>query len=199
MSTPASAVFGVQTPQVEGSDYNTLAFVVQQLLAKVNTCSVVRVEACTNSGGVSPAGTVDVLPLVNQMTGARIAVQHETIFGLPYSRIQGGSNAIIIDPEPGDIGVVVFSQRDITSVKKSRGQANPGSFRTFNWADGIYCGSILNSTPEQYIAFVAGIMLGASVVSTSGNLSVGTGASGTITDTTGQVATFQNGILVNLA
>ena len=148
-----SAQFGTQTPQVEGSGYNVLAFVIQQLLTKVNTCAVVKVVACTNDGGVSPVGTVDVQPMVNQMTGARIAVPHGTIYKLPYSRLQGGTNAVIMDPKPGDIGVVVFSQRDISTVKTSKKQANPGSFRTYNWADGLYIGAILNGTPEQYVLF----------------------------------------------
>lgn len=194
-----SAQFGVQTPQVEGDAYNTLDFIVRQLLTKVNTCCVVQVVACTNNGDVSPVGTVDVTPMVNQMTGARIAVPHGTLYKLPYTRSQGGSSAIILDPQPNDIGIVVFSQRDITNVKKTKKRGNPGSFRTFNWADGIYCGSILNGTPEQYIAFAAGIALGASVVSTTGNLSVGTGASGVFTTPTGQTITVQNGIIVNIA
>jgi len=153
MSTPDAAVFGTQTPQVEGDDYNTLVFAVQQILAKVNTCSIVQVMACTNAGGIVPAGTVDVQPLINQMTGARVAVPHGIISKLPYSRMQGGNSAIILDPQPGDIGVVVFSQRDITHVVNSRARANPGSFRQFNWADGIYIGGILNLTPNQYVVF----------------------------------------------
>lgn len=148
-----SAQFGTQTPQVEGSDYNILAFVVQQLLTKVNTCCVVKVVACTNDGGIVPVGTVDVQPLVNQMTGARVAVPHGVLYKLPYSRLQGGTNAVIMDPKPGDIGIAVFSQRDISSVKKSKKQGNPGSFRAFNWADGLYVGAILNGTPTQYVAF----------------------------------------------
>jgi hypothetical protein len=151
MSTPASAVFGTQTPQVEGGPYNVLAFVIQQMLAKVNTCCVVSVIACTNDGDVSAVGTVDVQPLVNQMTGARVAIPHGRIYKLPYSRLQGGANAVILDPEPGDIGIVVFSQRDITNVKNTKKQGNPGSFRQFNWSDGIYVGAILNGTPANYV------------------------------------------------
>jgi hypothetical protein len=206
MSTPASAVFGTQTPQVEGDGYNSLVFLIQQLLTKVNTCSIVRVIACTNAGGVSPAGTVDVQPLINQMTGARIAVPHGTLYKLPYSRLQGGKNAIIIDPEPEDIGIVVFSQRDITTLKNAAQAApgsplkslNPGSFRQFNWSDGVYVGAILGGTPSQYVAFVAGIVLGASVVSTTDNLAVGTGATGSFTTPTGQVVTVQDGIVTNI-
>lgn len=148
-----SEVYGTQTPQVQNSDFNSLSFIIQQVLAKVNTCAVVRVVACSNDGGTTPVGTVDVTPLVNQMTGNRLAVPHGTIYKLPYTRLQGGTNAIIIDPQAGDIGIVVFSQRDISGVKATKAQANPGSFRMFNWSDGIYVGGILNGTPVSYVQF----------------------------------------------
>ena len=153
MSTPASAVFGVQGPQVVDSEFNTIAAVIQYFLTKVNTCTVVKVLKCTNAGGISPVGTVDVQPLVNQMTGDRVSVPHGPVYGLPYVRAQGGTNAVILDPQPGDIGIVCFAQRDISAVKEAKGVANPGSFRMFNWADGIYVGGILNGTPVQYVAF----------------------------------------------
>lgn len=146
-------VFGTQTPQTEDDTYNTFVFMVRQMLAKVNTCCVVKVVGCTNSGGAVPVGMVDVVPLVNQMTGDRTAVPHGTIYSLPYTRLQGGTNAIIIDPQVGDIGIVVFSQRDISSVVATKAQANPGSFRMFNWSDGIYIGGILNGTPVQFVEF----------------------------------------------
>lgn len=181
MSTPASAVFGVQGPQVVDSEFNTIAAVIQYFLTKVNTCTVVRVLSCSNSGGISPVGTVDVQPLVNQMTGDRISVPHGPVYSLPYVRAQGGANAVILDPQPGDIGIVCFAQRDISAVKEAKGVANPGSFRMFNWADGIYVGGILNGTPTQYVAFTSGgiqvvsptlITLEAPTVAVVGNLTV---------------------------
>lgn len=184
----SAAVFGVQTPQTDGSDYNALQAVIQATLAKVQTFAICKVMGCTNSGGIAPAGTVDVQPLVNQMTGDRIAVPHGTIYKLPYARIQGGANAIIIDPVPGDLCMVGFAARDISAVVKAKGQANPGSFRQFNWADGMYIMGICNDTPTQYIAFTAAgivvlsptkITLHAPTVAVEGNLTI----SGT---TTGQ-------------
>ena len=137
-----------------------MGFMVQQALGKLQTATLVRIEKCTNSGGLSPVGFVDVTPLVNQLDGAGNPTPHVTIFNVPYFRLQGGKNAIIIDPEKGDIGVAVFASRDITKVKATKGQANPGSFRQYSFADALYLGGMLNATPTQYVQFsTAGIRI----------------------------------------
>lgn len=120
------------------------------------TATLVQVEACTNAGGITKAGTVDVHPLVNQVDGYGNAVPHGTIYGLPYIRIQGGANAVIMDPVAGDIGIAIFASHDISSVKATGAQANPGSRRRFDWADGIYLGGLLNGVPTQYVDFASG-------------------------------------------
>lgn len=105
-------------------------------------------------------GFVNVQPLVNQIDGEGNATPHGTVFNLPYSRLQGGANAVIMDPQPGDIGVAVFADRDISVVKRTRKQGPPGSFRKYAVADGIYLGMVLNAAPEQYVQFsAAGIAL----------------------------------------
>lgn len=128
-------------------------FAVQQALAKMQTATLVRIEKCTNAGGLSPVGFVDVTPLVNQLDSQGNPTPHVTIYNVPYCRLQGGANAIIIDPEKGDIGLCVFASRDISKVKSTKKQANPGSFRQYNFADGLYIGGVLNATPAQYIQF----------------------------------------------
>ena len=148
--------YGLQQPSTESSDYNALLFVIAQELLKMQTATLVKVVACTNSGGLSTAGTVDVQPLINQMTGDRKAVPHGVVYGLPYLRVQGGANAVIMDPTPGDIGICVFANRDISAVVAKKGQANPGSLRIFDWSDGLYLGGVLNGTPTQYIQFEGG-------------------------------------------
>jgi hypothetical protein len=132
---------------------NQTAFIVQQLLQKIRTADLVKVVSCTNSGGISPFGFVNVSPLVNQLDSAGNQVPHTTLYNLPYMRIQGGSNAIILDPQAGDIGVAVFASRDISKVKSTQAQANPGSARQYDFSDGLYLGGMLNATPTQYIQF----------------------------------------------
>ena len=94
-----------------------------------------------------------MLPLVNQVDGAGNPTEHVTVYGLPYVRIQGGTNAVIIDPKVGDIGVAVFASRDISTVKNAKKQSNPGSYRRFNMADGLYIGGVLNGSPTNYVQF----------------------------------------------
>lgn len=154
MSTPSSPA-GMLQPSTLWGVFNNLGFAIQQALAKVQTASVVKVVACSNDGGLSPVGTVDVQILVNQINGQGVSTPHVTMYGLPYLRMQGGTNAVILDPQPGDIGIAVFASRDITNVKSTKAQANPGSFRMHDFSDGMYLGGLLNGTPNQYVQFSA--------------------------------------------
>jgi hypothetical protein len=144
-------VAGQQTPLSTASHYNALVFVIAQQLRKLNTVTLVTVVAVD-----TVAETVDVQPLVNQVTGTGTPVPHGTIYGVPYFRLQGGANAVIIDPQPGDIGMAAFCARDISKVKATKAAALPGSHRIFDWADGLYFGGMLNGTPTQTVAFASG-------------------------------------------
>jgi hypothetical protein len=175
------------------NEFNTLSFLIEQRLNRLQTITLVKVVKVTNTGGVSPVGFVDVQPLVNQMTGDRVAVPHGVIFNIPYFRMQGGANAIILDPQVGDIGMCAFASRDLSAVKADpqaavASGANPGSLRTFDYADGLYFGGLLNGVPTQYVAFASGgitvvsptkitlqapeIDLKGTVVQTGGNVSM---------------------------
>lgn len=141
------------TPANAWGEYNKVSFAFQQMLAKMQTAIPVKVVSCTNSGGLDAVGFVDVVPMVHQLAADGTTVPHTTIFNLPYSRMQGGSNAVIIDPQAGDIGVAVFASRDISKVKKTRKANPPGSHRKYSFADGMFLFGMLNSAPTQYIQF----------------------------------------------
>ena len=144
---------GQSRPSTPWTEFGLLSFIIKQELSRIQTATLVRVDVCTNSGGLSPVGLVDVTPLVNQIDSTGTPYPHATIYNIPYLRIQGGTSAIIIDPKVGDIGVCVFASRDISKVKSSKQQSNPGSYRKFNFSDGMYIGGMLNGTPTQYIQF----------------------------------------------
>lgn len=151
---------GALLPSSTWGEFNNIAFMVQQALGKMQTATLVRIEACTNAGGLSPVGYVDVTPMVNQLDGQGNPTPHVTIYNVPYFRLQGGANGIIIDPQKGDIGVAVFASRDISQVKSTKKQGNPGSRRQYSFADGMYLGGMLNGAPTQYIQFsTAGIRI----------------------------------------
>ena len=132
--------------------FNQHAFQILQALARVRTAVIVKVMAVdVGGGGLAPVGFVDAMPMVKQMDGGGNTFSHGTIFNLPYIRIQGGANAVICDPVVDDLGLAVISDRDISSVKNNKGEANPGSRRKFNLSDGIYIGGILNGKPTCYV------------------------------------------------
>lgn len=136
------------------SEFNALSFLIQQSLLKMQTITLVKVVA-VHGAGIAPTGLVDVQPLVNQMTGDRVAVAHGAIYGVPFFRLQGGPSAIIVDPVVGDIGLCAFASRDISSVKNTKAVANPGSERVYDWADGLYLGGYINGAPTQYLRLLA--------------------------------------------
>lgn len=149
-------VFGQQDVSSDANDTNAIAFAFEILMSEIQTGTLVKVISCTNDGGLAPVGRVTVQPLVNQMSGKRTATPHGPIYNCVYSRLTGGANAVIMDPEPGDKGFMGFCSRDVSAVIAGNGApANPGSFRKFDWADGVLIGWIpLGVTPTQYIRFL---------------------------------------------
>jgi hypothetical protein len=155
----------MQTAADVAAEYPVLRFIIESLMSRLSTCTLVRVVACSNEGGLSPVGTVDVQPLVSQVDGGGVAWPHGKLFKLPYVRIQGGANAIILDPSPGDIGMVCFASRDISMIKTPTGKAQaanpetqgltPPTARKFDMSDGLYIGGMLNAAPAQFVQFNA--------------------------------------------
>ena len=180
--------------------YNALVFVIAQALKALAGPTLVKVISCTANGSVAGIGTVDVQPLVNQVTGGGDGVPHGPLHSLPYFRLQAGGNAVICDPEPGDVGVAVFASRDLSKVIATGAAANPGSARYWDWADGLYLGTVLAANaPTQYMQFFGGaITLAAPAVNVQGNLNVSTGATGSFTTPTGQTVDVTNGIVTNI-
>lgn len=160
MSGNADGATGVISPFASASEFGTQDFLIQQSLSEVRTATLVRVVSCTNAGGISPVGYVDLQILVQRLDGAGNVIDAGKVYDVPYSRIQGGANAVIMDPEPGDIGFAAIADRDISAVKASGDVAAPGSDRRHNTADAIYLGGLLNGAPTQYVQFSsAGIKL----------------------------------------
>lgn len=138
-------VYGFWRPSSDNSLLNQLSFLIQTALARVNVAVPVKVVAVHSLGRGAGIGTVDVQPLVSMVDGQGGAWPHATVYGLPWCRPGGGGSAFIADPAAGDIGLAVFCDRDISSVKAAQGVAQPGSFRRFSMVDGIYFGTIIST------------------------------------------------------
>lgn len=151
---------GLQPAAAGQGDFNAMSFVARQLLGKIGTICLLEVMAVTSAGEVAECVFIDVKPMQDQQDGAGNATPHGIIHDVPYFRMQGGSNAVIMDPQVGDIGLGVVCSRDISSTKATKKSGTPGSRRMFDLADAVYFGGILNGVPTQYIRFSAnGIVL----------------------------------------
>lgn len=126
----------------------------EQVVARIAGSTLVQVKSVTTNGEVAAVGSVDVQPLVKMQDSMGVVQSHGIIHSIPYFRLQGGSGkAIIMDPKVGDIGVAVFANRDISSVKANKKESPPGSHRKNDMADGMYFGSFLGEKPTCYIRF----------------------------------------------
>jgi len=152
MTVDNQQYFGTATRLSDKTQFEQLNFLILQSLLKLETSSLVRVVS-VNASGLAPVGTVNVVVLVDQLTGDNQTRPGVEIPNVPYFRLQGGANAVIIDPKPGDMGMCCFASRDISSVKASRRAAPPGSLRHHDFSDGMYVGGFLNAAPTQYIHF----------------------------------------------
>ncbi len=215
---------GAQDPQSDQGEYNTFAFLIAQAIARLSTSGIVKIIAVDDPGGVALAGRVDVQPMVNQLDGSLVQWPHGIIYSLPYFRLQGGASAIVITPTVGDIGVALYADRDISTVKATRDFGPPGSLRRFDMADGMYFGGILNAAPTQYILLNAdGITLtsptgviinaestingntdinGDTVIDgdgeTTGTFKAGNGATGTFMSKENKVIVVEDGIVTSI-
>lgn len=80
-------------------------------------------------------------------------IAHGVVHGVPYLRLAGGANAVILDPQVGDIGLVAVCDRDNSSVIANTGIAAPGSVRKNDLSDSVYVTTVLGVAPQQYVVF----------------------------------------------
>ncbi len=149
----SNGLFSSTNPADVSGRYPALVKIIQALINRVATANLVTVISCTNDGGFSPIGTVTVQIMVNQVNPAGQPQEHGEIFDVPYYRLQGGTKAVILDPQPDDIGLAIFAMRDITNVKNSAQISNPASRRVYDYTDALYMGCYQGGTPISYVQF----------------------------------------------
>jgi len=151
MSSPS-----LKSPTSSASEANSLEFFISQFVNRIWTSTIVVVTSVSNAGNLAGAGTVSIRPLVGQIDSAGKVYPFTTpVYDVPYFRVQGGADAIILDPKIGDIGLAIFASRDVTVAKSTKAASPPGSNRNFDISDAFYLGGFLNGTPNQYVRFSA--------------------------------------------
>ncbi len=155
---------------------------IRSLIRDVRTTIPVKVVAVHPGVGTPPTiGTVDVQPLIKTVDGSGKQWLTGVTYTAPFSRIQSGGTAIVIDPSVNDIGLASVCDRDISSVVAlgatlavtSNSQIpGPGSGRTHDISDMVYLYSIISAKAiTQYIlANASGItMLSPNTVTIQGS------------------------------
>jgi len=144
---------GLRDAFTAATPFNQLEFIIERKIREmINTSALVRVDSCTSSGPSAPAGEVSATPLVAQTDGQGNALPMTIIPRMPHYRVQAGIAALVIDPVPGDIGVVSFCKADSSTVGVGTAEPQrPGSLRCFDLADGMLVASVSNRAPQVWI------------------------------------------------
>lgn len=149
--------YALNQPYSPTSGFNALQFAMNMKQQGIMTCTIAKVVKLRTKGNGARdvVGRVDIQPLVQMVDGIQQTVDHTSVYNLPYVRMFGGTNAVIIDPHVGDLGLVITADRDISGVKQKLDKAPPGSNRKFNISDGIFiAGCLSKDKPKNYVRFV---------------------------------------------
>lgn len=196
-----------------GSLYNAIHYMIQQSHAQragAQLLSVAEVSAGASGDTSLTTGDAAVVKgaiMTHEVDGFGNNVERPNIYSLPAFRLQGGTNAIVIDPQEGDTGFIVACDSDITGVKDTGAPSGVGSFRQNSYADSCYFSGFLNKAPVAYIYFTKeGIINivtpkdinvtneGNITVNTQGNLSATVAGNSTV-NTTGTTSLTAGGAL----
>ena len=146
-------VYSNATLDTPSSEFNILSFLIESVLnQQLNTALPVRVDSCTKPGTGGAAGYVSATPLICHRGSDGRALPPVSIPKLPFFRLQCGTAAVVIDPQPGDVGLAVFAQKDCSTLQAGKTEPEvAGSFRRFDMSDGFYIGGFLGVPPETFI------------------------------------------------
>ena len=129
-------------------------YIINNLIANIHTMMPVKILSVTiPPDSLAPIGRCEVLPLVQQIDGSNNVYPMGKIINVPYLRVQGGSNAIVIDPQVGDVGLCGFCERDISIVKRTGELSAPDTRRKYDINSAVYMFTMMSGAPTQYIHF----------------------------------------------
>lgn len=130
-------------------------YLINSLISQIHTMMPVKVLSVTvPKDALAPIGRCEVLPLVKFIDGSNNSYPLGKVINVPYLRVQGGKNAIVIDPQVGDVGLCGFCERDISIVKKTGNVSAPDNLRKYDINSAVYMFSMMSELPTQYIQFL---------------------------------------------
>ena len=129
-------------------------YIIESLISNIHTMIPVKILSVTvPTDALAPIGRCEVQPLVQQIDGSNNTYDLGKIINVPYLRVQGGSNAIVIDPQVGDVGLCGFCERDISIVKRTGALSAPDNRRRYDINSAVYMFTMMSGIPTQYIHF----------------------------------------------
>lgn len=135
-----------------GSQINVLDFLIRSIVkGMVNTAIPVRVDSISRPADGAGAGYLSATPLVKMRSASGEALEPVSIPKLRWFRLQHGTAALICDPKPGDVGLAVFAQQDVSPLTGGNQPVQPGSFRCYDMSDGFYFGGFWGPTPTTFV------------------------------------------------
>ena len=138
---------GIDPTQIV-DDYNVLLYIINSVVREINTVEVVKVQNVDEQ-----SKTIVVSPIVQSANANGNPIPESPIYNIKYIQWQYGKNMIKSAPAVGDVGIIVVSKKDISSIESGL----VGSFREFSLSDGIYIGGLygFNAEPENVIEFTS--------------------------------------------
>lgn len=129
-------------------------YIIESLISNIHTMIPVKILSITvPTDTLAPIGRCEVQPLVQQIDGSNNTYDLGKIINVPYLRVQGGSNAVVIDPQVGDVGLCGFCERDISIVKRTGELSAPDNRRRYDINSAVYMFTMMSGIPTQYIHF----------------------------------------------
>ena len=129
-------------------------YIINNLIANIHTMMPVKILSVTvPADELAPIGRCEVLPLVQQIDGSNNVYPMGKIINVPYLRVQGGDNAVVMDPKEGDVGLCGFCERDISIVKRTGELSAPDTRRKYDINSAVYMFTMMSGEPTQYIHF----------------------------------------------
>lgn len=166
------------------------------VMGSINTGELVKVVAVDIDENTQ-LGFVSVQPLTYKLDGDNTKVERGIVHNVPFLRLQGGDNGVIVNPKVGDIGFCGICSRDISMVKRIRSFAAPNMQRHSDIADAVYFGSCMSDKPWQTVHIKGGKIKNTTPINeVTGNVIAGSGENVVISSPTGSVISYLDGIAV---
>lgn len=151
-----NSVLGSNTLESSFNDTEADYFFIKSILREYNTALPCKILKADNT-----KFRFDVQPLLNYLDTNSRAIPAPILYNIPLCCTVGGTAGIIVEPQVGDVVLVVFIQRDWENLKRllleqQTGQSvNPNTSRVMKLQDGLIVAMIKSQNPPIYVKVVA--------------------------------------------